>query len=330
MESCNICHRLFIIPVAMLPLAAAQSFRGSSSSAYPYEIGGTVSSPVKIILAVLIFGMFLIAFFSLYLRKCLHDSAESRRPVAIANNHRTRLKFPCGLDRSIVESFPVFLYSDVKVLKIGKGALECAVCIMEFADDERLRFLPKCHHVFHPDCIDAWLASHTTCPVCRADLTKANLEGDSEFHHELAHSQIDESRTEIGSRDHLIHIDDERVAPKFPRSHSTGHSLVPLGENCERYTLRFPEEVRKQIVTLKRAKSCGCGVDFPMEGSSRRGLRGGGGVHGGVKRWNPDRLCGRSDLWNFTVTRMPVFIAKSGSLGKSDPAQSSSSTSDPV
>ncbi|KAI3723053.1 hypothetical protein L2E82_34365 [Cichorium intybus] len=331
MDQCYIRRHLFVIPLAVLPVAVAQSIRGSSS-AYPYEIGGTVSSPVKIILAVLIFGMFLIAFFSLYLRKCLQDSSvETHRPHAIPNNQRTRLKFPCGLDRSVVESFPVFLYSDVKVLKIGKGALECAVCISEFADDEKLRFLPKCHHVFHPDCIDAWLASHTTCPVCRADLTKANLEGDSEFHHELTHSQIGESRIEIGSQDHhLINIEHERAAPIFPRSHSTGHSLVPLGENCERYTLRLPEEVRKQIVTLKRAKSCGCGVDFPMEGSSRRGWRGGGGVHGGGRRWNPDRLCGRTDLWNFTVTRMPVFIAKSDSAGKSDPAQSSSSNTTPV
>ncbi|KAF9604768.1 hypothetical protein IFM89_010309 [Coptis chinensis] len=63
------------------------------------------------------------------------------------------------------------MYSVVKGLKIGKGALECAVCLNEFEDDETLRLLPKCDHVFHPECIDAWLASHTTCPVCRANLT---------------------------------------------------------------------------------------------------------------------------------------------------------------
>ncbi|KAF9602633.1 hypothetical protein IFM89_030521 [Coptis chinensis] len=63
------------------------------------------------------------------------------------------------------------LYSVVKGLKIGKGALECAVCLNEFGNDETLRLLPKCDNVFHPECIDAWLASHTTCPVCRANLT---------------------------------------------------------------------------------------------------------------------------------------------------------------
>ena len=61
-------------------------------------------------------------------------------------------------------------YADVKAHKAGKGALECAVCLSEFYDDETLRLLPKCSHVFHPDYIDTWLASHITCPVCRDNL----------------------------------------------------------------------------------------------------------------------------------------------------------------
>ncbi|CAN1345765.1 Putative RING-H2 finger protein ATL36 [Linum perenne] len=65
----------------------------------------------------------------------------------------------------------MFLYSSVKGLKIGKGGLECAVCISEFEDAETLRLIPACSHVFHIDCIDSWLVSHVTCPVCRADLT---------------------------------------------------------------------------------------------------------------------------------------------------------------
>ncbi|KAI3798614.1 hypothetical protein L1987_33891 [Smallanthus sonchifolius] len=334
MHTYDISHRLFMISLAAmltlveaLPIAAAQSIRGSSP-AYPYEIGGNVSSSVKIIIVALIFGMFLIVFVSLYIRNCLDNSPiETRMSLPVVNNQRSRLKFPCGLDRNVIESLPVFLYSDVKKLKIGNGGLECAVCISEFADDERLRFLPKCHHVFHPECIDAWLASHTTCPVCRADVTVTNIDTDSESHHELTHSQIDESGTEIGAQNqNSIQVEEERADPKFPRSHSTGHSLVSPGENCERYTLRLPEEVRKQIVTLKRAKSCGCGVD----GNSRRGLRGGADGSKGGRRWNADRLCGRSDLWNFTVTRMPGFTVKTGSTSKSEPAQSSSSAGLPV
>ncbi|KAL6345302.1 hypothetical protein AAG906_015785 [Vitis piasezkii] len=76
-----------------------------------------------------------------------------------------------GLNSSDIERFPTFVYSAVKAHKIRKEGLECAVCLNEFEDDETLRLLPKCNHVFHSDCIDLWLAFHVTCPVCRANLT---------------------------------------------------------------------------------------------------------------------------------------------------------------
>uniref|UniRef100_J3LHA2 RING-type E3 ubiquitin transferase n=1 Tax=Oryza brachyantha TaxID=4533 RepID=J3LHA2_ORYBR len=69
--------------------------------------------------------------------------------------------------------FPTMKYAEAKALRVGKvtgAALECAVCLSEFDDDEMLRFLPKCSHAFHPDCIGQWLASHVTCPVCRRNL----------------------------------------------------------------------------------------------------------------------------------------------------------------
>ncbi|KAL7602754.1 hypothetical protein Lser_V15G19312 [Lactuca serriola] len=69
-----------------------------------------------------------------------------------------------------VERFPTFAYSAVKELKIGKGALECVVCLNVFKDEETLRLIPKCDHVFHAECIDAWLENHLLCPICRTDL----------------------------------------------------------------------------------------------------------------------------------------------------------------
>ncbi|XP_060961312.1 RING-H2 finger protein ATL39-like isoform X1 [Cannabis sativa] len=47
----------------------------------------------------------------------------------------------------------------------------CAVCLAEFEEGEELRTLPECFHSFHAPCIDMWLFSHTTCPVCRRDAT---------------------------------------------------------------------------------------------------------------------------------------------------------------
>ncbi|KAG8087512.1 hypothetical protein GUJ93_ZPchr0010g9401 [Zizania palustris] len=74
-----------------------------------------------------------------------------------------------GVDQSFIETLPVFLYGAV----VGAGRkdpFDCAVCLCEFADDDRLRLLPKCSHAFHVDCIDTWLLSHSTCPLCRRSL----------------------------------------------------------------------------------------------------------------------------------------------------------------
>ncbi|XP_057819227.2 RING-H2 finger protein ATL32 [Cryptomeria japonica] len=79
-----------------------------------------------------------------------------------------------GLDRAVIESFPVFSYNLVKGLKAQAKGSECAVCLSDFQDEELVRLLPKCSHAFHPECIDMWLWSHTTCPVCRASLLPAD------------------------------------------------------------------------------------------------------------------------------------------------------------
>jgi hypothetical protein len=74
-----------------------------------------------------------------------------------------------GVDQSFIDALPVFLYGAV----VGAGRkdpFDCAVCLCEFADDDRLRLLPKCSHAFHVECIDTWLLSHSTCPLCLSSL----------------------------------------------------------------------------------------------------------------------------------------------------------------
>ena len=46
------------------------------------------------------------------------------------------------------------------------AALECAVCLAEFVDDEFVRVLP-CVHLFHASCIDKWFSRATSCPTCK-------------------------------------------------------------------------------------------------------------------------------------------------------------------
>lgn len=72
-----------------------------------------------------------------------------------------------GVDQSFIDTLPVFFYKAIIGLK---NPFDCAVCLCEFEPEDKLRLLPKCSHAFHMECIDTWLLSHSTCPLCRGNL----------------------------------------------------------------------------------------------------------------------------------------------------------------
>lgn len=72
-----------------------------------------------------------------------------------------------GLDQAFIDALPVFFYKEIIGLK---EPFDCAVCLCEFSDQDKLRLLPMCNHAFHIDCIDTWLLSNSTCPLCRGTL----------------------------------------------------------------------------------------------------------------------------------------------------------------
>ncbi|XVE48628.1 hypothetical protein DITRI_Ditri01bG0017000 [Diplodiscus trichospermus] len=75
---------------------------------------------------------------------------------------------PYGLDDSAIKTLPLSLYTSKT--KPNNSPKDCAVCLLEFEDDEYVRTLPVCSHAFHVDCIDVWLKSHANCPLCRAGI----------------------------------------------------------------------------------------------------------------------------------------------------------------
>ncbi|MCO5574000.1 hypothetical protein L7F22_027778 [Adiantum nelumboides] len=136
----------------------------------PRSMAGDInhfSPSVAIIMVVLLSAFFFMGFFSLYVRRCADGSsadgrASHRRGGEIYQEHPDQ-----GVDPDFLHSLPLVAYSSRK--KRGNN-VECVVCLTEFEEQEPLRQLPICKHVFHQDCIDMWLFSHSTCPLCRRNV----------------------------------------------------------------------------------------------------------------------------------------------------------------
>lgn len=123
----------------------------------------------KIMLTAIIslsFVIVLVMILHIYARCVLRRQAR-RRPTfrgldLTTQAHTEQPK--TGLDPSVIASLPIFLFDDVVAT-----TTECAVCLSNLDKQEMARILPNCKHTFHADCIDKWLASHSTCPICRTE-----------------------------------------------------------------------------------------------------------------------------------------------------------------
>ncbi|OEL20919.1 hypothetical protein BAE44_0018062 [Dichanthelium oligosanthes] len=148
---------------------------------FPSPAGGAAQQQLAIsngvLLAAVIFLFMVVVFvFLLYLyakrylgaNPLLAPSTPSSRFLFVAASPLTQR----GLPAATLRSLPVTVYaSPAAATSPGKKEterLECAVCLSEVADGEKVRTLPKCGHGFHVECIDMWFHSHDTCPLCRA------------------------------------------------------------------------------------------------------------------------------------------------------------------
>ncbi|CAN1792377.1 Putative RING-H2 finger protein ATL35, partial [Linum perenne] len=130
---------LAVVLFSMFHLAAGQA---GNMFPPPSKHAVTLESQLKhlmlIMVIVLVVAFFFMGIISIYVRRCSH-----RRDIEDFHfEHLSSIRDPPGLDSDVIHTFPMFLYSSVKGLKIGKGGLECAVCISEFEDAETLRLIP--------------------------------------------------------------------------------------------------------------------------------------------------------------------------------------------
>ncbi|CAE6247823.1 unnamed protein product [Arabidopsis arenosa] len=79
-----------------------------------------------------------------------------------------------GLDSSVISSIPLFVYEEDE--EEEEEEEECVICLGLWEAGDFGRKLRNCGHGFHVECIDMWLSSHSTCPLCRSPVLAASVE----------------------------------------------------------------------------------------------------------------------------------------------------------
>lgn len=75
---------------------------------------------------------------------------------------------PKGLNKTDIDQLPSYRYSCEEGESSTHDQTVCVVCMSDFETRQMVRVLP-CSHEFHAKCVDKWLRTNRTCPICRGD-----------------------------------------------------------------------------------------------------------------------------------------------------------------
>ncbi|RYR20113.1 hypothetical protein Ahy_B03g065199 isoform A [Arachis hypogaea] len=97
------------------------------------------------LITVTVIAIAVTVFFALYflLRDLSHYFRRQAHPISVRTSSAV---FPSG----------------------ARSGGDCAICLSRFEQRDLLRLLPLCCHAFHAECIDVWLRTNLTCPLCRS------------------------------------------------------------------------------------------------------------------------------------------------------------------
>ncbi|KAK3229693.1 hypothetical protein Dsin_001574 [Dipteronia sinensis] len=132
----------------------------------------TASAELKLyqafIFSVPIFFTFilLLLFYLFYLRRRRVDWSSLRMRTSLEDINNDISRAEMGLKKELREMLPIIIYKESFSIR----DTQCSVCLGDYQAEDKLQQIPACGHAFHMDCIDHWLASHITCPLCRLSL----------------------------------------------------------------------------------------------------------------------------------------------------------------
>jgi RING-like zinc finger len=165
---------------------------------------------------------------------------------------------PCGLDPKAIKALPFLVF---KPEDFENRGIDCAVCLSEVSTGENVRILPKCNHGFHLDCIDMWLFSHCTCPLCRCPVADDLVPSQPLDYASMVNStdtaeSVPNFPTNVlfwGSQDQIR----SGVAPLLPRPGENAVVEIPIqpAENPGLTSTASPPEDETKLLNSTRVRS---------------------------------------------------------------------------
>ncbi|KAG8070446.1 hypothetical protein GUJ93_ZPchr0006g43422 [Zizania palustris] len=166
---CQALHHSLPSPRHAARARAAMSSHDPSSATAADGGGGSYRVCDTVVLVCLAFAssLIVVTVAMCFRRAFAHDHAggyaSGRRAAADAAATTAASSSRRGLAPSALAAIPKFAYR-----RGGAGGwAQCAICLGVVRDGEAVRRLPDCKHLFHVECVDMWLYSHATCPLCR-------------------------------------------------------------------------------------------------------------------------------------------------------------------
>lgn len=157
-------------PALVTPASAAAAGAGAVAGGEQAS-NASFDANMVIILAALLCVLICALGLNSVIRCAIHCARRLAPPPSGATTTRPAPSVTAGLKKKALSRIPVEVYGP----KASVPATECAICLGDFADGEKVRVLPRCHHGFHVRCIDMWLATHSSCPTCRDSLLEEGV-----------------------------------------------------------------------------------------------------------------------------------------------------------
>ncbi|XP_062185440.1 E3 ubiquitin-protein ligase ATL4-like [Phragmites australis] len=162
----------------------------SAGATSPYSASSSLLPSFMIIAALLAF-VFLASVAIHLLLRFLSDPSSSSAAPPLPLAHRDEVRSAGTVDSTarpasvaavegeeeeasdekqrLIDSLPLFTMASA-LAALPKSSPDCAVCLSLFTPEAELRLLPACRHAFHASCVDAWLRTTPSCPLCRASI----------------------------------------------------------------------------------------------------------------------------------------------------------------